>query len=117
MIARRYQILHAGRDWAPIVAPSLAGPGMQVSWTGSFNSLLPGARLKSEAIVFQAKKLGRDATHRTHNLNTHLTHGCIQLLSHFSSGGSDVTSAGLGRSLGIPQLLETSHRRRDRASR
>ena len=32
----------------------------------------------SETALFQARLRGRDATHRTRNLDTHLTHGCIQ---------------------------------------
>ena len=30
-----------------------------------------------------SQKRGRDATHRASNLDTHLTHGCIQLFRHF----------------------------------
>lgn len=37
----------------------------------------------SEPVVFQARLRGRDATHRTRNLDTHLTHGCMQLFRHF----------------------------------
>ena len=33
----------------------------------------------SEPVAFDAKLRGRDATHRTRTLDTHLTHGCIQL--------------------------------------
>ena len=38
----------------------------------------------SETAVLEAKLLGRDATHRARNLDTHLTHGCIQLFCRFS---------------------------------
>ena len=38
----------------------------------------------SEPVAFDARSQGRDATHRTRNLDTHLTHGCIQLFRHFS---------------------------------
>ena len=38
----------------------------------------------SDTDVFEARSLGRDATHRTRNLDTHLTHGRIQLFRHFS---------------------------------
>ena len=31
-----------------------------------------------------SQKRGRDTTYRTSNLDTHLTHGCIQLFRHFS---------------------------------
>ena len=30
------------------------------------------------------KEGGRDTSYRTSNLDTHLTHGCIQLFRHFS---------------------------------
>ena len=38
----------------------------------------------SDTDVFEARSLGRDATHRTRNLDTHLTHECIQHFRHFS---------------------------------
>ena len=38
----------------------------------------------SETTAFEARSQGHDATHRTRNLDTHLTHGCIQLFRHFS---------------------------------
>ena len=70
-----------------------------------------------EAVAFDARSQGLDATHRTRNLDTHLTHGCIQLLRHFSSGGFDVASNHLLINGGISPLLETPHRHLGRASR
>lgn len=37
----------------------------------------------AEAGVSLMKPKGRDAAHRTRNLDTHLTHGCIQHFRHF----------------------------------
>ena len=37
----------------------------------------------SEPVAFDARSQSRDATHRTRNLDTHLTHGCIQLFHQF----------------------------------
>ncbi len=37
----------------------------------------------AEAGASPTKPQGRDAAHRTRNLDTHLTHGCIQLFRHF----------------------------------
>ena len=65
----------------------------------------------SESIAFDARLQGRDASHRTRNLDTHLTHGCIQLFRHFSSGGCDSASWGLVRSHGFSALVEPLHRR------
>ena len=33
---------------------------------------------------FSSRLLGRDASHRTRKLDTHLTHGCMQHFRHFS---------------------------------
>ena len=38
---------------------------------------MPGSPEKS------SQKRGRDTTYRASNLDTHLTHGCIQLFRHF----------------------------------
>jgi hypothetical protein len=42
------------------------------------------ARVIAEPTHFPARLQGRDASHRTRNLDTHLTHGCIQHFRHFS---------------------------------
>lgn len=42
------------------------------------------ARIIAEPTHFPARLQGRDASHRTRNLDTHLTHGCIQLFRRFS---------------------------------
>ncbi len=51
-------------------------------------SARPTDRSRSAEVVaqpapFPARLLGRDASHRTRNLDTHLTHGCIQHFRHF----------------------------------
>lgn len=71
----------------------------------------------SDTAALEARSRGRDASHRTRNLDTHLTHGCIQLFRHFSSGGFDDASDRLPKNGGISPLLETSHRHLGRASR
>ena len=38
----------------------------------------------SDTAVLHARSQGRDAAHRTRNLDTHLTHGCIQIFRRFS---------------------------------
>lgn len=60
----------------------------------------------SESIAFEARLRGRDATHRTRNLDTHLTHGCIQLFRHFSRVRSGCASPLLRRSNAIPPNFE-----------
>lgn len=50
-----------------------------------------------EAVAFDARSQGLDATHRTRNLDTHLTHGCIQLFRHFSRVRSGCASPLLRR--------------------
>ena len=35
-------------------------------------------------LAIWSKGNGRDTSYRTSNLDTHLTHGCIQLFRHFS---------------------------------
>ena len=45
----------------------------------------------SETSAFEAWSQGRDATHRTRNLDTHLTHGCITVFRHFLRVLSDYT--------------------------
>ena len=37
----------------------------------------------SDNLENQSQKRGRDTSYRTSNLDTHLTHGCIQLIRHF----------------------------------
>jgi len=73
--------------------------------------VVPRIRLFSGAAVFWARLPGRDASHRAHILDTHLTHGCIQLFRHFLSGGSDGASALGLENDAISPLLETAHRR------
>ena len=60
----------------------------------------------SEPVAFDARLRGRDATHRTRNLDTHLTHGCIQLFRHFSRVRSGCAPPSLRRSDVIPPKFE-----------
>jgi hypothetical protein len=39
-----------------------------------------------EPIARMAALEGRDASHRAHNLDTHLTHGCMPVFRHFPRG-------------------------------
>lgn len=64
----------------------------------------------SEPVVFKAGSQGRDATHRTRNLDTHLTHGCIQLFRHFSRVRFDYRGCGLHRGRGFARALESATR-------
>ncbi len=64
----------------------------------------------SETTAFEAMSLGRDATHRTRNLDTHLTHGCIQLFRHFSRVRLDYREFRLRQSGGFPGVFETATR-------
>lgn len=64
----------------------------------------------SDTAVFEARLLGRDATHRTRNLDTHLTHGCIQLFRHFSRVRFDYRDRGLRQGRGFLRLFESATR-------
>lgn len=64
----------------------------------------------SETAVLHARLLGRDATHRTRNLDTHLTHGCIQLFRHFSRVRLDYTECNLRQSREFPRVFESAPR-------
>lgn len=75
----------------------------------------PGTMLQSGH--FPSRLLGRDASHRTRKLDTHLTHGCMQHFRHFSSGGSDATSKSRGETLGFLPFFEPLIRRCSRTVR
>ena len=60
----------------------------------------------SEPVVLQARSLGHDASHRTRNLDTHLTHGCIQLFRHFPRVRSECAPSWLRRSDAFPPKFE-----------
>ena len=64
----------------------------------------------SDTDVFEVRSLGRDATHRTRNLDTHLTHGCIQLFRHFSRVRFDYTACRLRQSRGFLRVFESATR-------
>lgn len=71
----------------------------------------------SERVAFDARSRGRDATHRTRNLDTHLTHGCIQLFRHFSRVRSECASPLFRRSDAIPPKFEGAFRTLAEAAR
>jgi hypothetical protein len=71
----------------------------------------------SESVVLEARLRGRDATHRTRNLDTHLTHGCIQLFRHFSRVRSECALPPLRRSDEIPPKYEGAIRTLREAAR
>jgi hypothetical protein len=60
----------------------------------------------SETTALAARLQGRDATHRTRNLDTHLTHGCIQLFRHFSRVRLECASPLLRPSDAFPPKFE-----------
>ncbi len=64
----------------------------------------------SEPVAFDARSQGRDASHRTHNLDTHLTHGCIQLFRHFSRVRLDYTECSLSQGRRFPRIFESATR-------
>ena len=71
----------------------------------------------SEPVAIDARLQGRDATHRTRNLDTHLTHGCIQLFRHFSRVRSECASPLRRRSNAIPPNFEGAIRTLREAAR
>lgn len=50
------------------------------------------ARTRFEPALGLDRLQGRDASHRTRNLDTHLTHMCMQLFRHFSRVHSELTA-------------------------
>jgi len=60
----------------------------------------------SDTAASGARLLGRDATHRTRDLDTHLTHGCIQLFHHFSRVRSECAPPLLRLSDAFPPKFE-----------
>ena len=70
-----------------------------------------------ESVVFDARLRGRDATHRTRNLDTHLTHGCIQLFRHFSRVRSECAPQLLRRNDTFPPKFEVAIRTLREAAR
>lgn len=56
------------------------------------------------------QKKGHDTTYRTSNLDTHLTHGCIQLFRHFRSKRFAIALRRSARIAGIPTLFKQAKR-------
>ena len=75
------------------------------------NAMPAMARLFSDTVFWGARVQGCDASHRARILDTHLTHGCIQLFRHFSSSGSDGASDCAFEKAGIQPFSKTPHRR------
>ena len=75
------------------------------------NAMPAMARLFSDTVFWGARVQGCDASHRARILDTHLTHGCIQLFRRFSSGGSDGASDCAFEKAGIQPFSKTPHRR------
>lgn len=71
----------------------------------------------SDTAALEAKSQGHDASHRTRNLDTHLTHGCIQLFRHFSRVRSECVSPLLRRSDAFPPKFEGAIRTLREAAR
>ena len=71
----------------------------------------------SETAVLHARSQGRDATHRTRNLDTHLTHGCIQLFRHFSRVRSECAPPTVRRIDAFPPIFEGAIRTLSQAAR
>lgn len=71
----------------------------------------------SEPVTFDARSRGRDASHRTRNLDTHLTHGCIQLFRYFSRVRSECAPPSLRRSDAFPTKFEGAIRTLREAAR
>jgi hypothetical protein len=70
------------------------------------------ARIIAEPPRFAARLQGRDASHRTRNLDTHLTHGCIQHFCHFSRQRSGSALSGGPESGSFPAASEAADRQR-----
>ena len=58
----------------------------------------------------QSQKRGRDTTYRTSNLDTHLTHGCIQLFRHFSRVRSECAAAAQLENRAVPAFFGSAWR-------
>lgn len=63
-----------------------------------------------DPVALMARSQGCDATHRAGNLDTHLTHGCIQLFRHFLRRRSDGAYFGSFGKRGFPPSDETADR-------
>lgn len=68
------------------------------------------AGIMSDPVAQRPTSQGRDAAHRAHNLETHLTHVCIQLFRRFSRLRSDSAFSRPRESAGFPPRVETADR-------
>lgn len=70
------------------------------------------ARTKFEPVLGPARLQGRDASHRTRNLDTHLTHMCMQLFRHFSRQRSGSAPSGYPENGPFLPISEAADRQR-----
>ena len=61
-------------------------------------------------LIIRSQQNGRDTSYRTSNLDTHLTHGCIQLFRHFSRVRSECAAELKLRNHAIPVFSESALR-------
>ena len=69
-----------------------------------------------ETIAFIARVPGCDATHRASKLDTHLTHGCIQCLRHFSRVRRECLKSTAQKSAVSARFSESAQRTREGAA-
>lgn len=77
---------------------------------GSVCNFARKVRTMSDPIAIMARLQGRDATHRTRNLDTHLTHGWIQLFRHFSRVRLDYRECSLRQGRDFLRVMESAPR-------
>jgi len=68
-------------------------------------------------LITWSKKNGRDTSYRTSNLDTHLTHGCIQLFRQFSRVRQGCANFLDNRSRAIAPFFEGAQRTLGKAAR
>ncbi|AOF98711.1 hypothetical protein BSY18_4006 (plasmid) [Blastomonas sp. RAC04] len=67
---------------------------------------------KFEPALCRGRLQGRDASHRTRNLDTHLTHMCMQLFRHFSRQRSGSALSGYPKNGAFLTISEAADRQR-----
>ena len=74
------------------------------------NAMPAMARLFSDTVFWGARVQGCDASHRARILDTHLTHGCIQLFRRFPRVRFDYRECSLRQSRRFPRVFESATR-------
>jgi hypothetical protein len=64
----------------------------------------------SDNSEISSRKRGRDTTYRASNLDTHLTHGCIQLFRHFLRVRSECAANARMYGRAFPVFFESAWR-------